>query len=102
MSLRRGKFYMNELTREWGAKADNDYFSANVLLHSIEVPIIDTACFHCQQSAEKYLKAFLQEHQMRFERTHVLADLLDLCISIDKNFKTIADDLGSLERYAVA
>jgi hypothetical protein len=37
---------MNEIASEWIAKADNDYFSADMLLHAGEVPIIDTACFH--------------------------------------------------------
>ncbi|HLA87015.1 MAG TPA: HEPN domain-containing protein [Anaerolineales bacterium] len=93
---------MNEITSEWVAKADNDFHSADILLHSGDMPIIDTACFHCQQCVEKYLKAFLTEHRIRFERTHVLVTLLDLCIPIDKNFRKIANDLDSLEGYAVA
>ena len=93
---------MNEVTKEWVIKADNDFYSADVLLHSGDEPIIDTACFHCQQCAEKYLKAFLTDHLIRFERTHVLMDLLELCISIDKDFRKIANDLDSLEGYAVA
>jgi HEPN domain-containing protein len=93
---------MNEIASEWIAKADNDYFSADMLLHTGEVPIIDTACLHCQQCAEKYLKAFLQENAVRFERTHVLASLLELCTSVDQDFSKIAGDLDSLEGYAVA
>ncbi len=93
---------MNEVTAEWVTKADNDFYSADILLHSGDVPIIDTACFHCQQSAEKYLKAFLTDHLIRFERTHVLMDLLELCLPVDKDFRKIANDLNSLEGYAVA
>jgi len=93
---------MNEVTSEWVTKADNDFYSADILLHSGEVPIIDTACFHCQQCAEKYLKAFLTDHRIRFERTHVLMDLLELCLPVDQDFGKIANDLGSLEGYAVA
>ena len=93
---------MNEVTDEWVIKADNDFYSADILLHSGDVPLIDTACFHCQQCAEKYLKAFLTDHPIRFERTHVLMDLLALCLSVDKNFGKIAKDLNSLEGYAVA
>jgi HEPN domain-containing protein len=93
---------MNEVTGEWLTKADNDYYSADLLLHSGDVPFTDTACFHCQQCAEKYLKAFLTEHLIRFERTHVLMDLLALCLSLDKDFGNIANDLSSLEGYAVA
>ena len=93
---------MNEVTSEWITKADNDFYSADVLLHSGDVPFTDTACFHCQQCAEKYLKAFLTEHLIRFERTHVLTDLLELCLPIDKDFRKISRDLSSLEGYAVA
>jgi len=93
---------MNEVTGEWVTKADNDFYSADILLHSGDVPLVDTACFHCQQCAEKYLKAFLTDHLIRFERTHVLMDLLELCIPLDKDFSKLANDLNSLEGYAVA
>ena len=93
---------MNEVTSEWVTKAESDYYSAEVLLHSVDVPLSDTACFHSQQCAEKYLKAFLQEKRIRFERTHVLGSLVGLCISADKEFKKIAADLDSLEGYGVA
>ena len=93
---------MNEVTDEWVTKADNDFHSADILLHVADTPIADTACFHCQQCAEKYLKAFLTDHLIRFERTHILTDLLRLCISIDTDFAEISGDLGSLEGYAVA
>ena len=93
---------MNEVTDEWVTKADNDFYSADLLLHSGDVPLTDTACFHCQQCAEKYLKAFLTEHLIRFERTHVLMDLLALCLPLDKQFGNLSNDLSSLEGYAVA
>ena len=93
---------MNEVTDEWVTKADNDFYSADILLHSGDVPFTDTACFHCQQCAEKYLKAFLTDHLIRFERTHVLMDLLGLCLPVDKDFRKIANDLNSLEGFAVA
>lgn len=93
---------MNEVTSEWVTKADSDFYSADLLLHSGDVPFMDTACFHCQQCAEKYLKAFLTDYLIRFERTHVLMDLLELCAPVDKDFKKIAADLDSLEGYAVA
>lgn len=93
---------MNEVIEEWVTKAENDFRSADILLHSAELPIVDTACFHCQQSAEKYLKAFLTDRLIRFERTHVLTDLLGLCIPIDKDFAGVAGELGRLESYAVA
>jgi len=93
---------MNELTEEWVDKAEEDFNSADLLLHAGEVPLPSPACFHCQQCAEKYLKAFLQEHQIQFERTHVLMALLELCIPLDRDFEKLGVDLDSLEGYAVA
>ncbi len=92
---------MNEVTDEWVFKAEEDFYSADMLLHAIEIPVASTASFHCQQCAEKYIKAFLQENQVYFERTHVLKSLLDLCLSIDKGFEQLGDDVISLDGYAV-
>ena len=52
---------MNELTEEWVEKAEEDFDAADVLLYGRDVPIAAIVCFHCQQCAEKYLKAYLQE-----------------------------------------
>ena len=93
---------MNEVTSEWVFKAEEDFYSADMLLHTVDVPMASIASFHCQQCAEKYLKAFLQEHRVRFERTHVLMSLLDLCVSIDRDFGKLGNDLNSLDAYAVA
>jgi HEPN domain-containing protein len=92
---------MNEVAKEWVTGADNHFYSADTLLHSSDAPLTGTGSFHCQQSAEKYLKAFLTDHLIRFEHTHLLADLLTLCVPVDKDFKKIANDLNSLEEYTI-
>jgi HEPN domain-containing protein len=92
---------MNELTSEWIAKAEGDFEAAELLLRGGEHPLPDAACFHSQQCAEKYLKAFLQEHQVRFERTHDLIALLNLCLKIDLGFEILRKDLEKLENFAV-
>jgi HEPN domain-containing protein len=93
---------MNEVTSEWVAKAEEDFHSADALLRAVDVPLAGTSCFHSQQCAEKYLKAFLQEHAVRFERKHDLLPLVALCVQIDGSFENLEDDLKDLERYAVA
>ncbi|HEX9388084.1 MAG TPA: HEPN domain-containing protein [Anaerolineales bacterium] len=92
---------MNELTKEWVDKAEADFYSADLLLHAGEYPLSEPACFHCQQCAEKYLKAYLQDNQVNFERKHDLMPLLALCVSLDEVFKSLKDDLQELDRYAV-
>ena len=70
-------------------------------MYAGETPIPDTVCFHCQQCAEKYLKAYLQEHEIEFERKHDLNPLLELCVALDKKFVVLENDLRELDRYAV-
>ena len=92
---------MNEITKEWVFKAEEDFDSANLLMYAGESPIPDYVCFHCQQCAEKYLKAYLQEHEVEFERRHDLSPLLELCVALDKEFETLYDDIRELDRYAI-
>ena len=93
--------YWKDITKEWVFKAEEDFYSADLLLHAGEAPIPDTACFHCQQCAEKYLKAYLQEHDVEFERSHELMPLLLLCASRDAEFRSIKRELEKLNRFAV-
>jgi HEPN domain-containing protein len=90
---------MNEIAREWVAKAEGDFDAADLTLHGREAPIIDAVCFHSQQCAEKYLKCILQEHQVRFEPRHELVPLLELCLTLDDDFEVLRGFLQSLERY---
>lgn len=92
---------MREITEEWVFKAEDDYRSAEALLYVLEIPIVDTACFHCQQCAEKYIKAYLEEHDIDFPRSHNLMQILDLCIRLDEEFESLRLSLQSLEHYAI-
>ena len=64
-------------------------------------PNYDASCFHAQQTAEKYLKAFLQEHATAFPKVHNLIELLELCLPLDVSFEFYRDLLVRLDRYAV-
>src|SRR5262245_7037523 len=68
---------MKRITREWVRKAEDDFQAAGILAGSHE-PFHDQVCFHCQQSAEKYLKALLEEQDATIVKTHDLEGLLDL------------------------
>jgi HEPN domain-containing protein len=65
---------MKPLTAEWVELAEEDYAAARQLRQARRY---NTACFHAQQCAEKYLKAVLCETGMAIERTHQLSDLLN-------------------------
>ncbi|MBI4333350.1 MAG: HEPN domain-containing protein [Chloroflexi bacterium] len=92
---------MNELTVEWVEKAEGDYVTAERELRARRRPNYDAVCFHAQQAAEKYLKAFLQEHGVAFPKTHSLIELLELCLPLDPSFELQRDLLVQLDRYAV-
>jgi HEPN domain-containing protein len=61
---------MKPLTEEWVRKADGDFLAAQQLFRSRNAPLFDAACFHCQQCAEKYLKAILQENDKPIPKIH--------------------------------
>src|SRR5262245_42466702 len=70
---------MKRITREWVRKAEDDFRAAEILAAG-QRPFHDPVCFHCQQSAEKYLKALLEELSVAISKTHDLEDLLDLLL----------------------
>ena len=69
--------FMKPATSEWVGKAEDDYRAAEEL-HRSHRRFHDQVCFHCQQSAEKYFKAILEEDRLSVPRTHDLELLLNL------------------------
>ncbi len=57
------------LTRKWIMKARRDLLSAKKLARGKEPPL-DTAIYHCQQTAEKTIKGWLVYHDISFGKTH--------------------------------
>jgi HEPN domain-containing protein len=94
------KKIVEHLVEQWIKIAERDLITAKQGLEADEV-ITDTVCFHCQQAAEKYLKAFLVKHQIEFSKTHNLMTLLNLCATIDRSFKEELSDTDNLTDYAV-
>ena len=92
---------MNPLTVEWIEKAEGDFIVAQKMFRARKQPVYDAVCFHAQQCAEKYLKAFLQENGQKVPRTHKLLDLLKICQEIDSSLEMISSDLKELARFAV-
>jgi HEPN domain-containing protein len=93
---------MQTITREWLDKAEGDFAIA---VREVEVklnPNYDAVCFHCQQCAEKYLKALLQESNTYFGKTHNLSALLDLLLNVDPALDSLRADLQALTQFAVS
>jgi len=91
---------IKDLVGKWIKKAENDLLTSEREL-SFEDPVTQTVCFHCQQAAEKYLKAFLVHHQIYFAKTHKIMELLELCATVDSSFRDELEDADNLTDYAV-
>src|SRR3990172_2198280 len=100
-SPKKALFCMNPLTREWVDKAEGDFITARRELRARSSPNYDAVCFHAQQTAEKYLKAVLQENGSKIPKTHQLLDLLALCMKIDASYQMIYSDLMAIDGYAL-
>jgi len=70
-----------ELVKEWLRLADDDLRLAGLTMKDDE-PVYWAAAFHCQQAAEKSLKAFLAYNEYHVEKTHDIEFLVKLCIKI--------------------
>jgi HEPN domain-containing protein len=84
----------------WLRKADSDMENAELCLAAGKS--LDTACFHCQQAAEKSIKAYLIANKANFPLIHDLKRLLDNCSRINSAFDALAADALRLTPYAVA
>ena len=89
-----------KLARQWVAKAANDLLSADNNLRAKDVPF-DVVCFHCQQAAEKLLKAFLVLGGHPAPRTHDLLLLLEDVLRVSPAADVLRDRLALLMPYAV-
>lgn len=87
-----------DLTVGWLRKAASDIVSMEA---SRAAGALDAACFHAQQAAEKYLKAFLTERGLAFPYTHNLAKLINICVEQDASFAELLPDADLLTPYAV-
>jgi len=62
---------------------------------------LDAACFHAQQAAEKYLKAYLTANGKEFPFVHNLEKLIQLCSESAPAFLTLKGMGQELTPYAV-
>jgi len=89
-----------ELAGQWLAKAQNDLLNADNNLRSEAIPY-DTVCFHCQQAAEKLLKAYLVARGVQPPFTHDLLLLIEQILPYAPDAEALRDDLAGLMPYAV-
>ncbi len=91
---------MLPVTTEWAAKAEGDFVTALREYRARKQPNFDAACFPAQQSAEKYIKALLQEQGVAFDKTHDLIRLSSL-LSTPLGLAALKSNLAELSAAAV-
>jgi HEPN domain-containing protein len=76
-----------EIAKEWIEKADEDYgFARDGIEHT---DYFAQVCFHFQQAAEKYLKAFIVANKLEFRAVHNLLELLEICRQNDPDIEEL-------------
>src|SRR5260370_1143450 len=84
-------------TRDWIVHARRDLRASE--LCAAELPA--EALYHCQQAAEKFLKALPTFHQTPFPKTHEIRELAMACAAIDASLEPeIRNAASALTRYA--
>jgi len=76
-----------EIAKEWIEKAEEDYGFACASIESTNY--FAQVCFHFQQAAEKYLKAFVVANKLEFRAVHNLLELLETCKQKETGIKEL-------------
>ena len=85
--------------KAWMIKAWRDLETARRAAGG-EPPFYDVAVYHCQQAAEKAVKAFLVHHGKPHEKTLDIEVLTDLAGEVDSSFRNLTDAADALTPYA--
>ena len=89
-----------DISKEWFKMAELDFDSAKFLVAMKPRPI-EIICYHCQQSAEKYLKGFIAYNGGIIPKTHDLQILNKECCYLHEGLKIIQDECIDLTDYGV-
>ncbi|MHB1679139.1 MAG: HEPN domain-containing protein [bacterium] len=93
-----------ELVNHWIIKAEHDLKIAKDEMMTDE-PATDAVCFHAQQCAEKYLKAYLVFNGIEIIKplkTHNIEVLLIACKEIDNSFNYLIEiNAHELTAYSI-
>lgn len=79
------------IVEEWLKKADDDFRFAEANLKG-RSEFYAQICFHFQQAAEKYLKAYIIGKGLAFDKVHNLVHLLKTCSTFEPAFAALKED----------
>jgi HEPN domain-containing protein len=92
---------MKPETLEWIDKAEGDWKVAQREMRAAD-PVWNVASFLAQQCAEKYLKAFLEEQNIAFGKTHDLVVLLNSSGGLLLELNSQRQSLAHLSTFGIA
>lgn len=85
---------------DWIVFAIADLKASKILINSdFAIAIV---FYHCQQAAEKSLKAYLNYRNNHIPKTHDLVGLLNCCILLDAEFKVLSADAYDLNPFSTS
>jgi HEPN domain-containing protein len=79
------------IVKEWLKMADDDFLFAETNLKGGS-EFYAQICFHFQQAAEKYLKAYIIAKDLSFEKVHDLVHLLKTCSAYEPALAALKED----------
>lgn len=82
----------------WFVMAD---LNSAIFLLSMKPKPLEIIAYHCQQSAEKYLKGFIAFHGGEIRKTHDLVVLNHDCSWYDSGFENVMEQCINLTDYGV-
>jgi HEPN domain-containing protein len=83
----------------WLLKSQQDLAVAQLLVEQ-QHNYFGIAVYHCQQSVEKGLKAYLIYQDVLIKKTHNLIVLVELCMEFEARFETLLETAELLTPYA--
>ena len=92
---------INPLTLEKVRPAESHWAGIERFQQALTSKLYDLICFYAQQCIEKYLKAWLQEANIRVPRTHDLNELLDLIVPTRPEWHAWRLDFERFKPHAV-
>lgn len=86
---------------EWERFAEMDYTTANHLDKTLYPKQMEIICYHCQQCAEKYLKALTEHLGKEIEKTHDLGNLATTISEMLEVPQNVLVSCAKLTQYGV-
>jgi HEPN domain-containing protein len=93
---------LNDVVQKWFTFAANDLRAARHLFGDLYPKLLEIACYHAHQAAEKALKGFLVLQDIDPPKIHDVKRLCEMAIEKDATFQTILVICERITPYGVA